>query len=207
MTELSKEQIEGYQLYLKLIHERMLDKYFAEQAPYLCCKDGCSHCCRKGQYPMSEIEIKFIMIKMSALNQNIQKQILYNIQKVIKEKISTNQPKEKFFYQCPFLLNDSCSVYENRAIICRTHGLMFFTEDKDGKEKYKIPYCVNIGLNYSNVYDTTLKTVTDELWEKSGIKTPPQAYNLSLKTLTNKNITQELGFEFGEIKPLIDWFM
>ena len=62
MTELSKEQIEGYQLYLKLIHERMLDKYFAEQAPYLCCKDGCSHCCRKGQYPMSEIEIKFIMI-------------------------------------------------------------------------------------------------------------------------------------------------
>ncbi|MBR1942131.1 YkgJ family cysteine cluster protein [bacterium] len=200
------EQLINYQIYLKLIHERLLDKYFAEQAPYLCCKDGCSHCCKKGQYPMSDIEVKYIMIKFASLDTEKRNEILTNIQNVLEERKICNSA-EKFFYQCPFLLNDSCSVYENRAIICRTHGLMFFIEDNEGNEKYKVPYCVNLGLNYANVYDTEAKTVTEEAWKNSGIDVLPQAYNLSLKTLTNLDITSNLGLEFKNIKPLIEWFM
>ncbi len=205
--EISKEQLEGYSLYLKLIHERMLDRYFEEQAPYLCCKDGCSYCCEKGQYPMSKIEVQFIMLKMATLDKKTQEQILYDIQDTIKEKLSANLPREEFFYKCPFLISNSCSVYENRAIICRTHGLMFFMEDKDGKEKYKMPACAEIGLNYSKVYDKSTKKISEEAVNKMQTNTPPQAYNLSLKSLTKKEITQNLGFEFGEIKPLIEWFM
>lgn len=207
MTDINQTQLEGYQLYLKLIHERMLDKFFKEQAPYLCCKEGCSHCCEKGQYPMSEIEVKFIILKMASLDITVQNQILYNIQNVIKEKLSNNISREDFFYQCPFLINNSCSVYDNRGLICRTHGLMFFLDDNNGNEKYKIPYCVNLGLNYSNVYDKNKKTITDELVEKSGFSVKPQAYNISLKTLTKKEITENLGFKFGDFKPLIEWFM
>ena len=84
---------------------------------------------------------------------------------------------------------------------------MFFLDDNAGNEKYKIPFCVHLGLNYSNVYDSEQDTITEELVEKVGAKIPPQAYNLSLKTLTKKEITENLGFEFGEIKPLIEWFM
>ncbi|MBR1680464.1 YkgJ family cysteine cluster protein [bacterium] len=202
MSNISHEQIIGYQTYLKLIHERMLDKYFKEQAPYLCCKDGCAHCCKKGQYPVSEIEFRYILLKFASLEKEKQTQILYNIQSVIKEKLNSGLSQEQFFYRCPFLINDSCSVYENRAIICRTHGLMFFIDDKN-----KIPSCVDLGLNYSMVYDEEKKIISEELCKKSGIETPPQAYNLSLKTLTNSEITKKLGFEFRNIKPLIEWFM
>lgn len=207
MTDINQEQLEGYRIYLKLIHERMLDKFFKEQAPYLCCKKGCSHCCKKGQYPMSEIEVKFIILKMASLDKKNQEEILYNIQSVIKEKQTSKVSVENFFYQCPFLINNNCSIYENRALICRTHGLMFFIDDNSGNEKYKIPYCVNLGLNYAKVYDKETKTITEELVKKSGLDVKPQAYNISLKTITKKEITSELGFEFGEYKPLIEWFM
>lgn len=207
MTDINNEQLEGYKIYLKLIHERMLNKYFEEQSPYLCCQNGCAHCCQKGQYPMSEIEVKFILSKMASLEKSLQETILYNIQSIIKEKNTSKLQREDFFYQCPFLINSSCSVYENRALICRTHGLMFFIDDNTGNEKYKIPFCVHLGLNYSNVYDKEQNTITEELIKKVGAKCPPQAYNLSLRTLTNKKITSELGFEFGKFKPLIEWFM
>ena len=202
-----EEQLESYCLYLKLIHERMLDKFFKEQAPYLCCKKGCSHCCEKGQYPMSEIEFLYIMLKFSAQNEQIKEEVLNNIQMLIREKNECGLNSKDFFYKCPFLINNFCCVYDNRAIICRTHGLMFFIEDNDGDEKYKIPYCVNLNLNYSKVYDKNLKTITDELIEKSGINIKPHVYNISLKTLTKKEITKNLGFQFGEFKPLIEWFM
>ncbi|MBR2525541.1 YkgJ family cysteine cluster protein [bacterium] len=202
-----KEQLEGYCLYLKLVQERIIDKSFKEQAPYICCKEGCSHCCERGQYPVSEIEVRYIMLKFAELDEAKKTQILDNIQKIINEKKNKNISSKDYFYQCPFLLDKKCSVYENRAIICRTHGLMFFVDEANGSEKYKIPFCVNLGLNYSNVYDKDSKTVTEEAAKIIGAEIPPQAYNLSLKTLTKKEITEHLGFEFGEIKPLVEWFM
>ena len=84
---------------------------------------------------------------------------------------------------------------------------MFFIDDNTGNEKYKIPFCVHLGLNYGNVYDKKQNTITEELVKKVGAKYQPQAYNVSLKTLANKKITSELGFEFGKFKPLIEWFM
>jgi len=202
-----KDRIEGYCLYLKLLHERMIDRYFEEQSPYLCCKEGCSHCCEKGQFPVSKIEMEYIMIKFGNLEAVKRKRIFGNIKNLIEEKKKNNISSKDYFYKCPFLLDKKCSVYDNRALICRTHGLMFFLDDNAGNEKYKIPFCVHLGLNYSNVYDSEQDTITEELVEKVGAKIPPQAYNLSLKTLTKKEITENLGFEFGEIKPLIEWFM
>ena len=202
-----KERIEAYRLYLELIHKRMIDKYFEEQAPYLFCKEGCSHCCERGQFPVSNIEMEYIMIKFAHLDNDKRKKILENIQELIKEKQENNISTEDYFYKCPFLLDNKCSVYDNRALICRTHGLMFFIEDNKDGEKIKIPFCVHLNLNYSNVFDKEQNMITDELVEKVGAKIPPQAYNLSLKVLTNKDVTTKLGFEFGEIKPLIEWFM
>ena len=155
---------------------------------------------------MSELELQYIMLKYTALDEKSRYLVFKNIQELIAE-LKSRETDEPFFYKCPFLLDGSCSVYENRAIICRTHGLMFFLEDNKGNEKYKIPFCVHLGLNYSNVYDEDLKTITEELCEKSGIEFPPQAYNLSLKRLTEKGITNNLGFEFVEIKPMIEWFL
>ena len=62
-------------------------------------------------------------------------------------------------------------------------------------------------LNYSNIYDPETGTLSDEKMKDLGIEQEPIAYNLSLKTLLRKEITHNFDFEFGEVKPLIDWFM
>ena len=38
-----------------------LDLYFKKQAEFVCCKKGCSDCCEKGDYPLSELELKYLM--------------------------------------------------------------------------------------------------------------------------------------------------
>ena len=50
--------------------------------------------------------------------------------------------------QCPFLINSKCSIYSHRPIICRVHGLSYLCKNNVAK----VPYCVNVGLNYSKVY-------------------------------------------------------
>jgi len=196
--------INAYKKYLEIIHERMLKKYFNQQKDYIFCKEGCSHCCEKGQYPFSALELKYLMLGYNKLSQE-EKDIIQ--QKI--EQIITNAKSAKnkvFLHECPFLINKKCSVYDYRGIICRTHGLLFFINNENGESINKIPYCVNYGLNYSNVYDKETKTISTELWGKSGIEEEPVAYNLSLKFLLNNVLTKELGLDFGEEKALVDWF-
>lgn len=196
--------IEKYETYLELIESRLLKKYFEQQKDYIFCKEGCSSCCESGQYPFSGLEYKYAMQAYEALDEQ-QKKIIQDKVKKIK-KVRGNDELKDFMYECPFLIDKKCSIYNNRGIICRTHGLLFFLTDKDGNRSNKIPDCANYGLNYSNVYDDEKKTISQELWEKSGIETEPVAYNISLKTLLNNGATKELELEFGEEKALIDWF-
>ena len=50
--------------------------------------------------------------------------------------------------QCPFLIENSCSIYPYRPIICRVHGLAYLCKEN----LVKVPYCANNGLNYKDVY-------------------------------------------------------
>ena len=211
LNDFSNDELANYKVYLNLIEEQMLNKYFEEQKPYICCKAGCSHCCEKGQYPVTKIELAYLLLGFSQLSDEQKTEILNKIQNLKQEKIKfeteNSNSKEGFMYECPFLQDHKCSVYDYRAIICRTHGLMFFVDDvKTGEPKNKIPFCVNLGLNYSNIYDEETKTLSDVKMYKLGIEQEPLAYNLSLKTLLNNDIAKNLDFEFGEVKTMIDWF-
>lgn len=200
--------IEKYEQYLELIDQRLLQKYFEQQKDYIKCKSGCSHCCESGQYPFSEVEFQYTMLGYDTLSEKEKNIIQKKVKKIKKDKEDSkiNGNDEEFMHECPFLIDKKCSVYKYRGIICRTHGLLFFVDDKEGKSKNKIPHCVHLGLNYSNVYDKSTGTISSELWEKTGIKNEPVAYNLSLKTLLNNGVTKELELKFGEEKALIDWF-
>ena len=100
-------------------------------------------------------------------------------------------------YECPFLINDECSVYPARPIICRTFGLMSFM--KGGQKK--IPFCVKLGLNYSDVYDeessTLIKCAEDG--------TEPCAFNIDRRVLRNNEMEETFDIFFGEDRALIDW--
>lgn len=194
--------IEKYEKYLELLDTHLLKKYFEQQKDYIFCKEGCSHCCENGQYPFSKLEFEYLMLGYEKLS-NAEINIIQEKIKKIKEEKSLEN--EDFMYECPFLIDKKCSVYNHRGIICRTHGLLFFETDKEGNSKQKIPHCVHLGLNYSNIYDKEKKHLSPELWKKSGIKNEPVAYNISQKAILKSDVAKELGLEFGESKALINW--
>lgn len=158
-----------YITFLKDLDTR-LDAYFKEQGEFICCKKGCSACCEKGDYPISELELRYLMQGYVNLNNDIKKHIQDNFKKIIKGD------------RCPFLINSECSVYEYRPIICRVHGLAYLYKEKT----VKLPYCVNLGMNYSKVYSNN-ELLTEPINEN----------------LDTQNLLSELNF--GEIRNIYDW--
>ena len=194
------DDIRKYELYLQFL-EKKLKSFFEEQAPYIYCKEGCSYCCEKGEYPFSEIEFAYLMMGVRTLDAATVQVIENNILELKKQKESAN-PDKPFMHQCPFLVNKRCSLYNFRGIICRSHGLAFFSR----KGKLMVPACVDLGLNYSSVYDFDNGTISNEKYQKSGIKQEPLAHNVGVHYLTNNDFLKSIGLDFGEIKPMLYWF-
>ena len=113
-----------------------LKGYFEEYKDFICCKIGCSSCCEKGDYPLSDVELQYVMKGYIALNNQMKKTVQENIKKMTRGGA------------CPFLVNRKCSIYPYRPIICRVHGLAYLCREKT----VKVPYCVNENKNYSAVY-------------------------------------------------------
>ena len=86
--------------------------------------------------------------------------------------------------KCSFLLNGECTIYENRPVICRTHGLpLLYMNDDDNWELYVCD------LNFSD-YD--LKEFTDE-------NTYPQdLYNSKLYMLNKRFIEYFTSRKYGK---------
>ncbi len=194
-----KNIMENYIHYLNFVEEK-LNKFFNTQKPFICCKKGCSKCCRNAIFPYSAIEMRYLMSGMFFLSDDVQEEIAKNIEKTLKAREEFQG--EKFRYDCPFLINDECSVYDYRGGVCRAFGLM--TCQKDG---IKVPFCCFDGLNYSNVVDYDTKKVSPEKYLKLGCEEEPTAFNVSYEFLTNQEFEKEFNFKFGEKKPLIEWFI
>lgn len=113
-----------------------IEKYFEEQKEYICCEAGCSECCEKGDYPVTEEELTVLMLAYSKLE---------NSQKI---RVQNNIKSMEKGGACPFLLDKLCSVYPYRPMICRIHGLAYLTKNNI----VKVPYCANSGKNYAKVY-------------------------------------------------------
>lgn len=195
----SISDIQKYKIYLEYL-DKKLGEYFEEQSPYICCKAGCSSCCEKGEYPFTEVEFAYLMIGIQSLNKDTVLKIETNIKTLFEQK-KTNTSK-KFLYACPFLIDKKCSLYDYRGIICRSHGLAFFSKDNH----LMIPACVEDGLNYSSVYDFETGSISSEKFKQTGFSQEPLAHNVGVYYLTNNEITEKLGLDFGEIKPMCEFF-
>ncbi len=172
--------------YDKFINEfqTKLDKYFEEYSEYIYCHENCSGCCETGEYPFSQLEMAYLMKGFLKLPQDIKDIIKNNIENLKKQKSDFNG--ERFEYTCPFLIEKKCSVYQNRGITCRVHGLAYLRKNNT----VNLPHCANIGLNFSTVF-------------KDGIfSIEPIKENLNIDEVL-KNFEDEMG----EIRPLINWFL
>lgn len=192
--------IENYLTYIKFIDAK-LEKFFNKQKPYIFCKKGCGKCCKNAQFPYSLVETIYLMQGYLKLDKNIRDKIEQNFQDVIEKKRKFNG--EKFLYDCPFLVNDECALYEYRGIVCRSFGLM--SVDENGK--IKVPFCYSKGLNYSNVMDDDGKQISVAKFKKLHIEEVPLAFNITYEFLTDSDFERGFNFKFGDKKPLIDWLI
>ncbi len=158
-----------YEKFLKDFDNK-IQSYFSAHRDFVFCKAGCASCCKKGEYPLSELELKFLMRGYIGLDNNIKKFVQKNIKQMEKGG------------KCPFLIDDKCSVYMYRPIICRVHGIAYLCKENT----VKIPFCVNENKNYSKVYKNGMIDINPVL---ENLDTPSVLKN----------------FNYGDIKNLYDW--
>lgn len=185
-----------YKIFLHTLNGE-LERMFKNQAEFIMCKEGCSYCCERGEYPFSKLEIDYLLEGYKKLDDGTKYQILEKIART--NELKAHSSETPFMYDCPFLINKRCSVYENRGIICRTFGLL--CEHDDGR--LTMPFCQEKGLNYSNVYDNEIGQITSEKVDKCN--TEPQAYRISRDNIQNLSVAKNLNIEWGESKTLIDY--
>ncbi|MCR5265428.1 MAG: YkgJ family cysteine cluster protein [Cyanobacteria bacterium RUI128] len=186
--------------YIKFLDYLMgnINNYFEEQAPYIKCKMGCAKCCSNGDYPFSEIELEYLKQGFNKLDEDTKYRIKENIKQIIAEKSQCNEGT--YTYKCPFLIDNICSVYEQRGIICRTFGLIYLKEGA----KMQIPFCAYEGLNYSNILDPEKDMLMADKMQDLGITVEPKAYNIHYSLLTSDKVGHAFQFEYGKKSSLVD---
>lgn len=93
---------------------------------HMICKNKCSSCC---------MSFKVLPIEWHAIEEKIGNNHSY------KQKENKDD--------CKFLINESCSIYENRPLICRTQGLPIVHYNEE-TEIWDLLACE---LNFTNVSD------------------------------------------------------
>ena len=168
----------------------VLSRMFVAQKPFIKCQKGCAYCCKEGEYPISELEYINLMLFFNGLADDIKIQVEDKIKNLLKQERSK-------LYECPFLVDNVCTVYPARAIICRTFGLISY----DDKDKKRIPFCVNMDLNYSEVFDKDKQMIISNAADG----TEPVAFNIDRHFLRSKRVEKQFNIFFGDDKALIDW--
>lgn len=184
--------LENYEKFLNIFTED-ITAMFNHQKDFICCREGCSHCCEYGEYPFTDIEFEYLMQGYEKLDSDT------------KEKIKRNIKNLKFdeqnYYVCPFLIDNKCSVYNHRGITCRTFGLLNQEEDK----KINGPFCGKMGLNYSEVFDKETKQIKFDVINEKNYKHLPRVFNLNITNIRKLDLVKELNLEFGYQKALVEW--
>lgn len=189
-----------YKKYLEFI-DRTLEKEFESQKPFIKCHKACSLCCESGDYPLSRLEMEYLMAGLPELEVSVQKKIRSEIRGLLDVKSMSDG---HFMHRCPFLSEDkTCFLYERRGLVCRTHGLASFENSAEGVY-VKLPRCADEGLNYSEVFDG--KEVQICKFKDFGVKSPVE-HSLSLNFYERNLPPEFVDLEFGEIRPMLGWFV
>ena len=122
--EMYRQLIEGVDDLTSQLNER----YKA----HLQCGAGCSGCCHH-HLSVFAVEAAVLTEAMQALSEDKQDRIRQQA-----NEVQAREAKGKAV-ACPLLVDNLCSVYESRPLICRTQGLPLLFEADDGAQE--IDFC------------------------------------------------------------------
>lgn len=156
-----------FEKYKQLLNE--IDKHSAsledQHHKHIKCKNGCAFCC----IDFSVFPVEFYFILNELKNENI--------------KHSTNGNLNNDV--CAFLRNHSCTIYLQRPIMCRTHGLPLLYANDEGD--YELSACE---LNFTD-FDYADFTMENTL--------PQDKYNSKLFLLNREFIAEFTDKKYGEL--------
>ena len=103
-----------------------------DKGNFVACEKNCSDCCTNVPLMVTPSELDFIVKELNTLNSIKKKNINKNIKQLDKkytakpEHISSiediqNSRSFNMNYRCPFLIGNSCAIYNARPILCRTY--------------------------------------------------------------------------------------
>ncbi|MDP4185624.1 MAG: YkgJ family cysteine cluster protein [Bacteroidota bacterium] len=117
MEESALKHIKEY-FSLRLEIEKLCEHLTSTHQKHLKCKEGCDLCC---------LDFDVFPIEYYAIREEIRKQEI-------------TLPSEAQGGRCSFLKNHSCSLYNLRPIICRTHGLPLLNMNEEGTQ-WELSFC------------------------------------------------------------------
>jgi len=164
MIKSNNIHFEKYKVLLKEIdlHAASLDEVHHK---HMKCKNGCALCC----IDFSVFPVEFYFILNELTNENIKHGKEGNLNDEV----------------CAFLTNNSCTIYQQRPIMCRTHGLPLLYANDDGD--FELSVCE---LNFAE-FDFDDFTMENTL--------PQDKYNSKLFLLNREFIAEFKDEKYGEM--------
>jgi uncharacterized protein len=122
---------DSYQQLIKQVDE-VTAKLSARYAQHLVCRAGCSGCCHH-HLSVFAVEAEAVREAIAGMPIEVRGIIETQAREVIKRE-ADGQP-----VACPLLVENRCSIYETRPLICRTQGLPLLLEAEDGGQE--VDFC------------------------------------------------------------------
>ena len=162
---MSKSQNVHFKKYKLLLQE--IDQLSANlediHRKHMKCKNGCDSCC---------IDFSIFPIEFHYIQNNLKKE-----NPTLKEKSKNDV--------CAFLNNHSCTIYQYRPIMCRTHGLPLIYANDNGE--LELSAC-HLNFTEFNFEDFTMENTL-----------PQDKYNSTLFLLNKEFIAEFTDRKYGEM--------
>jgi uncharacterized protein len=136
------------------------------------CSVGCSSCCQAFKI----LPVEFFAIEELLKNESV--------------KINRNYKAD----ECKFLIDNCCSIYQHRPIICRTHGFPLVRVN-DMDDTFEISFC---HLNFKSVKLDAFKKTNVFYEEKYNIK----LFKLNQKFLSKWPSKENLNLSLIDLNKL-----
>ncbi|MGH9769390.1 MAG: YkgJ family cysteine cluster protein [Blastocatellia bacterium] len=112
--------------------DKFAAKLQARYSKHLVCRAGCSGCCHH-HLSVFAVEAEEARAAVEALPAQLRARVEEQAREVIKRE-AQDKP-----VSCPLLIDDRCSIYQSRPLICRTQGLPLLIEAEDGEQE--VDFC------------------------------------------------------------------